>query len=60
MFESMYELPTCATKGVTMAPTLAMPLHVPRPSALVVVGYTCVTTEHTHTVGDTGRHYGHI
>ena len=26
--------------GVMSAPTLAMPLQVPRPSALVAVGYT--------------------
>ena len=29
---------TCATKGVMRAPTLAIPLLVPRPNALVAVG----------------------
>lgn len=32
---------TCATKGVMRAPTLAIPLLVPKPKALVAVGYTC-------------------
>lgn len=29
---------TCAMKGVMSAPTLAIPLHVPRPKARVAVG----------------------
>jgi len=29
---------TCATNGVTIAPIRAMPLQMPRPSALIVVG----------------------
>lgn len=32
---------TCATNGVTIAPTLAIPLHEPRPIARIDVGYTC-------------------
>ena len=36
---------TCATKGVMRAPTLAIPLLVPRPKALVAVGYTCTVSE---------------
>lgn len=38
---------TCATKGVMRAPTLAIPLLVPRPKALVAVGYTCRVSENT-------------
>lgn len=38
---------TCATKGVMRAPTLAIPLLVPRPKALVAVGYTCRVSQNT-------------
>lgn len=41
---------TCATKGVMSAPTLAIPLLVPKPKALVAVGYTCWTSENTVNV----------
>jgi len=41
MLESQRNEPTCATNGVTSAPIRAMPLQTPRPSALIVVGYTC-------------------
>lgn len=39
--QSVKDVLTCATNGVIRAPTLAIPLLVPRPKALVAVGYTC-------------------
>lgn len=36
---------TWATNGVIRAPTLAIPLLVPNPKALVAVGYTCRVSE---------------